>query len=462
MFHFHIDDQAIHKVHFIGIGGVSMSGMAELLQAHGYAVSGSDNGQSAYLAHLEELGIPISRQQGADNIQDQDLFIYTDAVPETNPELQAARATGRTVVSRGQFLGALMENYPQSIAVSGCHGKSTTTSMLTDIYREAQVDTTVLLGGVLDDIGGNIHIGHSDHFLAEACEYKNNIQYYLPHTAVVANIDEDHLDFFHDLQEIITAFEVFMDHLGPEDIAVLNADDPHSVTLPGHVKGQVLTFGVTSDQAMYRAVNIRWDEHGHPTYDLRLPDGQLVPFQLQVLGLFNVYNALAATVAALANGLPVEAVQIALANYKNLHRRMEAMGTCQGTPVFTDYGHHPAEIAASLGALKPQVQGKLYCVFQPHTYTRTHSLMDRFSKAFKDCDLAIITDILGVREQDDGSVSSQQLVDRINAETGNALYIPDFARVEAFLRDRIQPEDTVLTLGAGTINQLAESLVNPD
>lgn len=459
MFHFQLENHTINKIHFIGIGGVSMSGLAELLQAQGFEITGSDQTRSPFTDHLEKLGIPVAYQQGAENIQGQDLFVYTDAVPKDQAELVAAQKTGKPVLSRGQFLGSLMDNYPQSIAVSGSHGKSTTVSMLADIYKEAQVDTTILLGGNLDDIGGNVQVGHSDHLVAEACEYKNNIQYYLPHTAVVLNIDEDHLDFFSDLQAIIEAFEVFMDHLGEDDKAVINLDDPNCQTLPAHVKGDLVSFGIKNPEAKYRAENIHLDEKGHPAYDLRLPDGDTVPFKLGVLGEFNIYNALAATAAAMVNGLPVSACQEALKNYRNLHRRMEDLGTWRGAQVMTDYAHHPAEIQSTLKALRASKGQKIYCIFQPHTYTRTKSLMNRFAQSFTDCDEAIVIDILGVRELDDGSVSSQDLVDEINKHSKNARYIPNFEGVESYLTKKIQPGDTILAMGAGTINQLAEDLV---
>lgn len=458
MFQFDINRMDVKKVHFIGIGGVSMSGIAELLHAHGYEVTGSDIRENKYVKHLESIGIPVMIGQKAENISDQELFIYTDAILPQNEELQAAIASRKPCVTRGQFLGALMRNYSRSIAVSGSHGKSTTTSMIADILIHTEDAPTILLGGSLDDIGGNALSGEGDLFLAEACEYKGNIRYYYPHTAIILNIDEDHLDYYKNLENIVEAFERYMENIPEDGFAVINADDSNTQTLASHVKGRAITYSTVSDAADYYATDIHFDDLGHPTFTLHFPDGTIETYTLQIIGRFNINNAIAAIIATRENGISMDAIRAGIENYRSLHRRMEYVGDFKGARVLTDYGHHPVEIMATLGALSEYNRTRLLCVFQPYTISRTKTLMDEFARAFSDSDLAVVTAIQVAREIDTGEVRSEQLVEKINENGDRAVYQETFQDVIDYLDTIVKPGDVILTTGCGDIDQLADRL----
>lgn len=462
MFTFDIKDKNIKKVHFIGIGGVSMSGLAELLFRHGFTVTGSDRERGKYVRHLEYLDIDINIGQKAENIKDQDLFVYTDAISPECPELIAAKNSGKPCVTRGQFLGAIMRNYKHSISVSGSHGKSTTTSMLAEILLQTKEDPTILIGGSLKEIGGNVLSGKENIFLAEGCEYKGNIRYYFPSIAVVLNIDVDHLDYYKNLDDIIHTFQTYMENLGKSGVAVINADDPNSSTLEEHVSGKVLKFSMEDSSCDLFSTNIKFDEAGHPSFDIVFYGSKKLHIDLQILGSYNIYNALAAAGAAYEAGATFEEIKKGLENFRSLGRRMEEVGTFSSARVLTDYGHHPREIRATLKALRPHVIGKLYCVFEPHTYSRTRTLMSDFASSFKNCDLAIITKIYGAREVDDGSVRSEELVEKINLQGDKAVYMETYDDVLNYLKGKVNPNDLILTTGCGKADQIAKVIVKGD
>lgn len=455
MFHFNIGEHEVQRVHFIGIGGVSMSGIAELLFFKNYQVTGSDRSDNVHTKHLRTLGIPVAIGQKASNISNQDLFVYTDAIPATNEELIAARATGKPCVSRGEFLGALMRNYRHSIAVSGSHGKSTTTSIITKILLNSPTDATILLGGSLDEIAGNVRAGNDDYFLAEACEYKGNIRFYFPQLAIILNIDEDHLDYYKNLEDIVNAFRNYMRNLSADSCAILNIDDENTARLVDAVPGRVVTFGVNNPKAMYNAVNVQFDALGRPSFDLILPSGRSEHFNLSIIGRYNVYNAVAAIVATLETGLTVDHIRAGVQAYTPLHRRMEIVGDFHGATVMTDYGHHPTEIRSTLEALAEHKAARLICVFQPHTYSRTRTLMNEFAEAFYFADEVVVTKILGAREIDDGSVRAEELVDKLLLRGVKATYCETFDDAEAYLATIANPHDLILTTGCGDIDELA-------
>lgn len=462
MFHFNIKYHEYSKVHFIGIGGVSMSGIAELLFNLGYEVSGSDQKENKYIRHLRDRGIKITIGQSADNITNQDLFVYTDAIPESNEELKAARATRRPVVTRGQFLGALMRNYENSIAVSGSHGKSTTTAIISKILLYGQTDPTILLGGSLDEIAGNVLQGNSEFFLAEACEYKGNIRYYYPQIAVILNINKDHLDYYKDLEDIIDAFIAYMENMSSDSTAIINIDDENCRQLLDHIQGKTVTFGIDNDQADYKASDIEFDKFGHPSFTLTFPNGEKDHYDLAIIGRYNVSNMLAAIAATDQTGVSREAIKKGVENYHPLHRRMEIVGDYEDAVVMTDYGHHPTEIKSTLEALAEQKEKNLICVFQPHTYSRTYTLMDDFAEAFYDADEVIVTKIMGAREVDTGLVKAEELVERLVENGVNAIYLEDFDDVEEYLHGKVANDDLILTTGCGNVDELAYQLAGVD
>lgn len=458
MFTFNIEEKKYKKIHFIGIGGVSMSGIAVLIKSHGYDISGSDRNDSKYLKILREHGIEIFIGQKKENVTDQDLFVYTDAILPDNEEFIAAVDTGKPVVSRGVFLGALMRNYDRSIAVSGSHGKSTTTSMISKILVDSPEDASILLGGLLDEIGGNVAIGKSDILLTEACEFKGNILNYYPSTVIILNIDADHLDYYKDLNHIIETFIGYMKNLDEKSKAIINIDDENTHRLLDHIKGEVITFGQSED-AVYRIENISYSSHGFPSFDL-VKDDKRMTFTLDILGNYNVYNACAAIIASLENGIDLEIIKKSIASYHSLHRRLEKVGNFNGARILTDYGHHPVEIQATLNTLEQVEKDRLIVVFQPHTYSRTKALFDEFANSFYKCDEVVVTEIFAAREKFDPSIKSEDLVEKLLANGVNARYIKEFEDAKTYVQSIIKPNDICITTGCGNPDVLAEMIVN--
>lgn len=458
LFTFEMDQKRYPHIHFIGIGGVSMSGIAALLHAQHYLVTGSDREENEHTKVLRERGIDVTIGQSRDNIKSPDLVVYTDAIADDNEELIAARKTGVPVVSRGVFLGALMRNYVHSIAVSGSHGKSTTTSMISKILIHTDTDPSILIGGDLDEIRGNVLVGGREYLVTEACEFKANILNYYPSIAVILNIDADHLDFYRDLDHIVETFNTYMEHLDENATAILNYDDQGVRRLIPTVKGRVVTFSLEDPAADYYAANVHFDPAGHAHFDLYQRGKKVLDFHLAIIGRYNIYNALAAIAATVETGIDIHIVRDYLDEYKGLHRRLERVGEAHGASILTDYGHHPTEIAATLGALKPHVQGKLICAFQPHTYSRTKKLMEEFAGAFDDADEIVVTEIYAARERFDPSVKSEDLVERLTDKGKDAVYKKTFDDAKAYLLTRIGEGDVVITTGCGNPHILAQML----
>lgn len=457
MFTFDLNSTEYKKIHFIGIGGVSMSGIAVLLKKAGFEITGSDRSETPYLGHLREEHIHIMIGQKAENISDQDLFIYTDAILPDNEEFMAALETGKPLVSRGVFLGALMRNYDRSIAVSGSHGKSTTTSMLSKILVYTKADASILLGGMLDDIDGNVLVGKSDILLTEACEFKGNILYYYPSSVIILNIDVDHVDYYRDLDHIIETFIGYIENQTEDSKTFINIDDKNTHRLLDHVKGDLVTFGKDA-KATYVISNVHYDELGHPEFTLTKGDWSM-DFVLSILGDYNIYNATAAIVAAIENGMNPEEVRAAIKRYSSLHRRMETVGSFNGARIITDYGHHPVEIKNTLSTLKKLDKDELIVVFQPHTYSRTKMLLDDFAESFYDADEVVVTEIYAAREKFDPTIKSEDLVEKLVANGVNARYITDFESAKEYLQTRIKPDDICITTGCGNPDVLAHMIV---
>ncbi|MDO5041442.1 MAG: UDP-N-acetylmuramate--L-alanine ligase, partial [Peptoniphilus sp.] len=421
MFNFVLDKHKYNHIHFIGIGGISMSGLAKIVFSEGYKVSGSDLKRGDITLGLEEMGIKIYYCHRPENIEDADLVIYTDAVNIDNEELKAAINKKIDVVDRASFLNAIMNNYETSIAVSGTHGKTTTTSILSEIILNLDSNPTILLGGQLDHIHGNAKIGDKKIFLTEACEYKANILKYFPTTAIVLNIDEDHLDYFDNIEHIIKTFKGYVDNLGPSDKLILNIDDENSKSLLEADNTNIVTISTKKD-ANYTVRNITKDDCGHPVFDVYHDGEFMFNIRLEILGDHNIYNSLAAIAAASENGIEQKDIIQGLKSYKGVHRRLENKGFYNGAKVIDDYAHHPTEIKASLQAVRNSTKDKLYCVFQPHTFTRTKLLMDSFANSFMDADKIIITDIYAAREKDYGDIHSKTLCNSIVNNGKDAIY----------------------------------------
>lgn len=460
MFEFNINDYKYKNIHMIGIGGISMSGIAILLKENGYNITGSDRELSETSEHLIKNGINVLIGQKKENIKSPDLVIYTDAISDNNEELIAARKLDIPVVTRGVFLGALMKNYKNSIAISGSHGKSTTTSMISKILMNSTKNPSILLGGELDEIDGNVHVGDNDFLVTEACEYKGNIKYYYPSTVIILNIDEDHLDFYKDLNQIIETFKIYLKNQDKNSKTILNLNEENNKLVLDAVQGELITYGQDNEEADYNATNITFDEVGRPRFDLVMKDGSIEPFELSILGRHNINNACAAIIATHENGVDIETIKKYLKEYKGLDRRMQVLGNVKGCNIMTDYGHHPSEIKVTLNAIKEHTKGRLICVWQPHTYSRTKSLFNDFIESFDDADEIIITDIYAAREPFDPSINSKDVVDAMVKTGRNAKYIPDFESARDYILEEIKEDDLVITTGCGNPDKLAKMIVS--
>ncbi|MBU5668984.1 UDP-N-acetylmuramate--L-alanine ligase [Peptoniphilus sp. MSJ-1] len=458
MFEINIDNSDYKNIFFIGIGGISMSALAELMLDRGYNVFGSDRSHTINTDKLEKNGATIYYEHKKEHIKNMDLVVFTDAISFDNEEYMQAVKDKIDIVDRATFLGAVMKNFNSSIAVSGTHGKTSTTSMIAEIIKDLDVNPTIMLGGQLKDIDGNIRIGGEDLFLTEACEYKANILKYFPTTAIILNIDEDHLDYFDNIDHIIKTFKRYVDNLDSEAIAILNADDENVEKLYPIENCKVITFGI-NNEADVMAKNIDYDENGFASYDLYINGEKINRVSLSIMGNHNVLNSLAAIAASRVNGISIENCIKGLKDYKGVERRLENKGTYEGAQIVDDYAHHPTEIKSSIHALKVSCKGKLITVFQPHTFTRTKLLLDAFSKSFDESDIIIITDIYAAREKDYGDIHSKTLKNAIAEHRDNVYYIAEFDDIIDFIKNNIEEDDIVVTMGAGDVYKIGEILL---
>nr|WP_300003649.1 UDP-N-acetylmuramate--L-alanine ligase [Tissierella sp.] len=458
MFEFNLKSRDYKHIHFIGIGGISMSGLAEILLSKGYEVTGTDAKDSSTITRLRNLGARVFLEHDTKNIIGADLIVYTDAISQDNIELDAAKKSGIATTDRASFLGALMKNYTYSIAVSGTHGKTTTTSMLASITNHGNLQPTVLLGGQLDDIGGNVKIDSDEYILTEACEYKANILKYFPTMAIILNIDEDHLDYFKNIDHIVDTFAGYSKNLSKDDYLLANIDDPHMGKVIEATDANVITFGIEKE-ADYRAEDIVFSKEGYPTFNLNIKGKGKFPVTLKIMGAHNIYNAVASMAAADTYKVPLEDFLKYMNLYSGVHRRLEYKGSFKGVDVLDDYAHHPTEIKATLEAINNKSAGDVYCVFQPHTFTRTKALLESFSDSFKLADKVIITDIYAAREADTGEIHSRDLSDKISAKGVDSIYLSTFKEIEDYLNIKTKSGDVIITMGAGNVYLIGESLL---
>ncbi len=446
--------------YFIGIGGISMSGFAELLHDNGFTVRGSDATQSKITNHLSSLGIQVVYGQKYENItSDIDFVVYTAAIHPDNPEFQAAQKSGLPMMERAEMVGQVMKNYRNAIGIAGTHGKTTTTSMLSHIFLNAKKDPTISVGGILEAIHGNIRIGHSENFITEACEYTNSFLKFHPTAGVILNIDADHLDFFKDLDDIRSSFRSFAELIPADGVLVINADTENLDAITHDLPCRIITFGLEQD-ADYRAADIRFDSQGHGSFELiRCGTATGIRIQLAVIGRHNIANALSVIALAEYYQIPMEQIQTGLLGFHGTERRFEKKGTFHGVTVIDDYAHHPTEIKATLTAAQKYPHKHLWCVFQPHTYSRTKALLHDFAEALSMAEHVILTDIYAAREADPGDISSQTLQAEIEKTGKKACYISDFEEIKKYLLKNCMNGDLLITMGAGNVVEIGESLV---
>lgn len=450
--------QPVH-VHFIGIGGISMSGLAEILLKEGFRVSGSDNKESALTDHLTELGAAIFYGQKASNIiPGIDVVVYTAAIHDDNEEYREAVAQGLPMLSRAELLGQLMTNYDTAVAVAGTHGKTTTTSMLSHILLAGEKDPTISVGGILKAIGGNIRVGGSEVFVTEACEYTNSFLHFFPKIGIILNIDADHLDFFKDLDDIRCSFRKFAGLIPEDGTLIVNGEIPDLSEITDGLGCRIITYG--NDPAFdYSAARISHDDLGEASFDLIRHGAAIDRISLSVSGDHNVSNALASIAAADLLGVSLPAMKNGLRDFHGTDRRFEYKGEVRGITVIDDYAHHPTEINASLKAARNYPHREIWCIFQPHTYTRTKMLFPEFVDALSQTDHVILAEIYAARETDTLGLSSRDIADALRDRGHDAYYFSSFAEIQDFCLERCQKGDLLITMGAGDVVNIGEALL---
>jgi UDP-N-acetylmuramate--alanine ligase len=451
---FNLNRDVNKKIHFIGIGGVSMSGLAEILLDNGYKVSGSDRAESSMTNKLKALGAEVHIGHNSENIPGSDLVVYTAAIGSDNPELLEAKRLNIPTLDRADFLGCIMRDYDKGIAVAGTHGKTTTTSMLSLILLRAGLDPTILVGGEVDILGGNARPGKSSYFITEACEYKGSFLKFYPNAGIILNIDADHLDYYKDINEIYDTFLKFALLIPQDGVLVGWGEDERVLKIMDGVACNKITYGIKSGD--FTAKDIAYDSRGFASFTAIYKGEVVGKFNLLVPGEHNVLNSLAAIATAHYYGVSYEDISSSLLEFTGTHRRFEKLGEKNGVTVIDDYAHHPTEIAATIKAAQNFNRGKLYCVFQPHTYTRTITLFEEFSKAFFGADKLVLTDIYAAREKDTGIVNSSMLNDAVVAAGVDSSYISSFEDIVKFLEESLTPGDILISMGAGDVYKIGE------
>jgi len=450
-----------HPVHayFIGIGGVSMSGLAEILLESGFHISGSDAKESPLTKALEEKGASIKYGQREENItSDIDVIIYTAAIKKSNPEMQAMEKLHIPSLTRAELLGQIMKKYDTPIAISGTHGKTTTTSMVSEILLQGDVDPTLSIGGILKTIGGNFRMGKSGCFVTEACEYTNSFLSFFPKISLILNIEEDHLDFFKDIEDIRNSFHQFARLLPADGTLIINGDIQCLGALTSDLSCKVITFGTSAD-CDYSADNITYDELARPTYQLVRHGNPSESVTLGVPGKHNVYNSLAAISLSELLHVEMSTIKSALLTFAGTDRRFELKGRIGGITIIDDYAHHPTEITATLTAAKNYPHKTTWCVFQPHTFTRTKAFMTDFAKALSLADKVVLADIYPARETDNLGISSKTLQAEIEKLGKECYYFPCFDEIENFLLENCVNGDLLITMGAGDVVKIGENIL---
>ena len=456
---YQIDFHTPLHIHFIGIGGISMSGLAEILLEEDFRISGSDAKASPLTRSLEEKGAVIHYGQRASNITDDiDVVVYTAAIHPDNPEFACAREKNIPMLTRAELLGQIMRNYDTPIAISGTHGKTTTTSMVSHILLEGDCDPTISVGGILPAIGGNIRVGASETFVTEACEYTNSFLSFFPKISVILNMDADHLDFFKDIDDIRHSFRRFAQLLPADGTLIINADTPEYESIIKDLPCQVITYGL-DHPADYTAEDITWDKYGHASFTVKKNECKVGSYYLRVPGIHNVSNALAAIAVGKLLDLPDEVIVKGLGSFTGTDRRFQYKGEVGGITIIDDYAHHPTEIAATLESAKNYPHEKIWCVFQPHTYTRTKALLPEFAKALTLADHVVLADIYAARETDDLGISSRDLQKQIQELGTPCDYFPTFDEIESFLLKSCTHGDLLITMGAGDVVNIGEHLL---
>ncbi len=447
-------------IHLIGIGGISMSAIAETLKNCNFIVTGSDISESQITINLIKHGIPVIIGHDLDNSKKADLVVYSAAISDTDPELLLAKENNIPTIGRGEFVGYLTKLYKETICISGTHGKTTTTSMISLCFINAKKDPSIEVGAILDSIGGNYRVGNSDYFILESCEYKANFLNFFPHAEIILNIDNDHLDYYKNFDNIVKAFQDFALLLKEDGLLVTNADDENCYELRNIVKSKFISYGINNKNADFLATNISYDDNGFPKFDIYKNNNFYSTIELSIAGKHNIFNALACIAVCDYYGISKDIIYASLKEFHGAERRLEFKGSIQNNVlIFDDYAHHPTEIKATANAIKNKKYHESWVIFQPHTYSRTKLLLNDFADALSNFDNIIILDIYAAREQNTFDISSKDLVNHINMNGKKALYMPDFNEVVSYVKNNVKDNDIIVTLGAGTVTNIGPMLL---
>ncbi len=447
-------------IHFIGIGGVNMNCLALLLHSRGYVISGSDQNESSTTRLLQDSGITVfighKKEAITNNI---DLVVYTAAVQQDNIELRAAIEAGIPTMDRAALLGFMMKNYKRPICVAGTHGKTTTTSMFADAFLSTNTDPTILVGGHLESIGGNLRDGGMDYFIAESCEYFDSFLRFFPYIGVILNIEADHLDYFKDLNAVRSSFAKFARRVPASGAVVINTDIDNYAEIINGLDCRVITFGFKN--ADWTADNIRYSETGYGIFDAYFKGNFIEEIHLSVPGEHNILNALSVIASAHFLGLDMVSVAKGLKNFNGAKRRFQLKGVKNGVRIIDDYAHHPTEISKTIASAKNMMYNKLWCVFQPHTHSRTKALLNEFAACFDDADRIVILDIYSPvgREEPSTFIHSIDLVKLIEKRNKKVYYFGSFDKATDFLIENCLHNDMLITMGAGDVYLLGESIL---
>lgn len=457
---YQIDFNKTGHVHFTGIGGISMSALAEILLSRGFTVSGSDSHESDLTKHLVSLGADIVYEQKKENITpDIDLLVYTAAVKQDNPELVEALELSVPMLSRAELLGQIMKNYSTAICVSGTHGKTTTTSMISQILLEEECDPTILVGGIFSSINGNARIGHSSNFITEACEYTNSFLSFFPSIAVILNVREDHMDFFKDINDIRNSFKKFASLVPPKGAIIINSDIENYEYFTEGLSCKIITFGTDEKKSNYSAANITYNKLACASYDLVVNGEIKAHIELKVPGEHNIINSLSAIATCQNIGIDYPVIVEGLKKYCGTDRRFQYKGTVNGVTIVDDYAHHPDEISVTLKTAANYPHNNVWCVFQPHTFSRTKTFMKEFAQSLSLADKVILADIYPARETDNLGISSQNLYDEIKSLGTEVYYLHSFEEIKEFVLKNCINDDLLITMGAGDIVNVGNELV---
>ena len=448
------------NIHMIGIGGVSMSGIAAILKNWGFTVTGSDTNDSENIQALMQKGIKVVIGHSLEDVANSDIVVYSAAVKQDDPEMLEAKNLHIPTIERADFLGELTRCYKDTICISGTHGKTTTTSMIALCFLEALEDPSIQVGAYLKQLGGNYMVGNSEHFIIEACEYVESFLKFSPKAEVILNIDNDHLDYFKTFENIKNAFIKYVKLLPDDGVLIINADDTNCLDLAQYTNATIITYGIQNKEADFYAENIIFDHDGFAEFDVFYRGELFDKIKLSIPGIHNVLNALSCIALCTKYGIEKNAIKSALLKFTGAHRRFEFKGKIDNkVSVYDDYGHHPTEILATAKSLSYKKYNHSWVIFQPHTYSRTKNLLEDFANSLLSFDHVIVLDIYAARDKNTYGISSKDLVNQLIAIGKDAKYIPDFNECVSYVKNNVKENDIVMTLGAGTVTEIGPMLI---